>query len=62
VLKAATPVYRLLGAEGLDAETEPPANTLVDSRLGYFVRPGKHSMTPDDWQVFLRYADRRLGR
>src|SRR5256714_1101297 len=42
VLRAADPVYRLLGVEGLAAVSMPPNNQLVNSRLGYFIRPGKH--------------------
>jgi hypothetical protein len=57
VLKAADPVYRLLGVEGLKAKEAPPESKLSDGRLGYFVRPGKHSMTPGDWKVFLDFAD-----
>lgn len=60
VLKAADPVYRFLGVEGLGAETRPPVGQLLDSRLGYFIRPGKHSMTPEDWDAFLNFADRQL--
>lgn len=62
VLKAAEPVYRLLGAEGLAASEMPPLRKLVDSRLGYFIRPGKHSMTTEDWNAFLDFADRNLRR
>jgi hypothetical protein len=62
MLRAATPVYKLLGVEGLGVEKEPEENKLVDSRLGYFIRPGEHSMTPDDWKVFLQFADRWLGK
>jgi hypothetical protein len=29
----------------------------VASRLGYYVREGKHSMTADDWTVFMNFAD-----
>jgi hypothetical protein len=32
----------------------------VKSRLGYFLRDGKHSMSREDWQVFLDYADAHL--
>jgi cephalosporin-C deacetylase-like acetyl esterase len=62
ILKAAEPVYKLLGADGLGAEAMPEPGRLVDSTLGYFIRPGKHSMTRADWKVFLDYADRNLKR
>ncbi|HKB37881.1 MAG TPA: acetylxylan esterase [Gemmataceae bacterium] len=62
VLKAADPVYRLLGAGGLDASKMPPNNKLIDSTLGYYIRPGQHSMTRDDWKVFLDFADKHLGK
>ncbi|MBN2506973.1 MAG: acetylxylan esterase [Verrucomicrobia bacterium] len=62
LLKAADPVYRLLGVEGLAARAMPPEGTLVDSRLGYFIRPGRHSTTREDWKVFLEFADRHLGK
>ncbi len=61
VLKAADPVYRFLGAEGLAATEMPPNRQLVDSPLGYYIREGKHSMTADDWAVFLNFADRQWG-
>ena len=62
VLKAADPVYRLLDAGGLDAKTVPPNGKLVDSRLGYFIRAGKHSMTREDWQAFWDFADKQLPK
>jgi hypothetical protein len=62
ILKAADPVYRLLGAGGLDAKEMPENNKLVDSKLGYYIRPGKHSMTKEDWKVFLDFADKHLGK
>jgi hypothetical protein len=58
VAKAAAPVYRMLGAGGLDAHQMPSAGTLIKSRLGYYLRSGKHSTTPEDWKAFLDYADR----
>ena len=60
VLKAAEPVYKLLNAGGLEASARPELNKLVASSLGYFIRPGKHSMNRQDWQAFLDYADARL--
>src|SRR5262249_47270523 len=60
VLKAADPVYRFLGVDGLAAKEMPPPGQLVNSRLGYYIRAGKHSMTRDDWKVFLEFADKWL--
>lgn len=57
VLKAADPVYRLLGVEGISVQAMPPARQLVGNRLGYYIRDGKHSMTADDWKVFMDFAD-----
>ena len=60
VLQGAAPVYELLKAGGLDATKMPEHGKLVNSKLGYFIRPGKHSMTRDDWMVFLEFADKHL--
>ncbi len=57
VLRAADPVYQLLGVEGLKVKEMPELRHLVDSRLGYYIREGKHSMTADDWRVFMAFAD-----
>ncbi len=62
VLKAAEPVYRLLNAGGLEASQMPETGKLVDSTLGYAIRPGKHSMNGDDWTFFLDYADKQFGK
>jgi len=62
VLQAADPVYRFLGVEGLEAKKMPEVGKLVDSRLGYYIRDGKHSMTKGDWKVFLDFADRNLPK
>jgi hypothetical protein len=57
VLRAADPVYRFLGAPGLAATEMPPQGQLVSSPLGYYIRAGKHSMTANDWTVFMDFAD-----
>jgi hypothetical protein len=62
MLKAADKVYRLVGTDGLAATEMPAVNQVVDSTLGYFIRPGKHSMTKGDWKVFLDYADKHFGK
>jgi hypothetical protein len=53
MLEAADPVYRLLGVDGMESSDMPKVGTLMNSRLGYFIRPGKHSMTPEDWNAFM---------
>jgi len=60
MLQAAGGAYRLTGAEGLAAQTMPGTNQVIDSNLGFFIRPGKHSMTRGDWKVFLDFADKHL--
>jgi hypothetical protein len=62
VLLAADPVYRFLGVQGIAVKKAPPVGQLIDSRLGYFVRAGKHSMTREDWRVFVDYAQRQLKK
>jgi hypothetical protein len=62
VLRAADPVYRFLGVEGLEADRMPEPSKLITSRLGYYIRPGEHSMTRGDWKVFLDFADRHLSK
>ncbi len=62
VLKAAEPVWKLLGAGGLESPEKPAVGKLSAGTLGYFIRPGKHSMTREDWKVFLDYADKHLGK
>jgi len=58
MLRAADPVYKLVAGDGLDATQMPEVSKLLSSRLGYYIRPGKHSMTREDWSVWLDYADR----
>jgi hypothetical protein len=62
VLRAAAPVYQLLGAGDFTA-TELPADGQIagDDALGYYLRPGAHSLLKDDWKVFLDFADRQFG-
>ena len=62
VLRAADPVYRFLGVGGLGAKEMPATGKLLDSTLGYYIRPGVHSMTKGDWKVFLDFADKHLGK
>lgn len=60
VLKAANPAYALYGVDGITAAAPPEGTALLDGRLGYWVRPGQHAMTPADWKTFADYADKWL--
>jgi hypothetical protein len=62
MLKSASVVYRFLGGKGLPAKKMPAAGKLVAGTLGYFIRPGKHSMTALDWSYFLDFADKQWGK
>ena len=57
---AASPVYRLLGTEGLTADAYPAAATPVLSTLGYYMHAGRHGILPQDWPVFLAFLQKHL--
>ena len=56
--KEAGKVYQWLGTEGMRAEAFPNENQLIDSIVGYHVRPGKHGIGIKDWTVFMNFADK----
>ena len=62
VLRAAAPVYRLLGSGDFTAEELPPDGRMIGDGLGHYLRPGGHSLLREDWKVFLDFADQHLGR
>jgi len=62
VLLGAEPVYRLLDAGGLGEREFPQQGRLVGGTLGYFIRAGAHSMTPEDWRIFRQFAERHFTR
>ncbi len=59
-LKGADPVYKMLGTEGLSAEEMPTTNQLIESVLGYHIRPGGHGVGSADWAVFIGFADKHF--
>jgi hypothetical protein len=60
--KAAEPVYRLFGLDGLGVERQPPPDTPVGQAIGYHLRSGTHDVTRWDWDRYLDFADRHFGR
>lgn len=58
----ATPVYRLLGRGGLPSDQMPPIGQVVrGDGLAYHIRPGKHSLTLEDWRTYLETASVVFG-
>lgn len=60
VLKAAAPAYALYGKRGIDADAKAEMGKVIGHELGYFLRPGKHSMSRLDWQAYLDFADKHF--
>jgi len=58
----ADPAYRLLGTDGLAATEWPHAQKLIDSRIGYYLRPGEHGVTLEDWKSYVAFATRQLAQ
>ena len=58
--KSASRIYRLLGTDGLPAETWPAVDHPVAGRIGYHVRSGAHDVTEFDWTQYLNFLDRWL--
>ncbi len=60
--KAASPVYRLLGMEGLPSDTMPENNIPLHGTIGYHIRSGKHDLTEYDWSRYLDFADHHFNK
>jgi hypothetical protein len=51
----ASPVYRLLGLEGLETPDMPGLEQPVMKRIGYHMRGGVHDVTDYDWERFMEF-------
>ena len=60
--RAAEPVYRLLGRDGLASRRCPSPDRPVGETIGYHLRTGTHALTAYDWEQYLDFADRHLGK
>ncbi len=57
-LVAATPVYQMLGKQGIQNNQMPSLGVpRVEGQIGYHIRAGAHGLTGYDWQKFLDFCD-----
>lgn len=57
---AATPVFRLLGKEGIDSAELPAAGKPILNTMGYYMHAGGHGSVPSDWDHFFKYMETYL--
>jgi len=57
----ASPVYELLGKQGLGTDQMPGIHQPIMHTVGYHVRAGKHDITDYDWEQYLEFAGMHWG-
>ena len=57
---AASPVYELLGGEGVEDVSWPPAQPVL-GELGLYVHDGGHELPPDSWPVVPAFLQQHLA-
>jgi hypothetical protein len=58
--RAADPVYRLLGKQGLETDQMPPAGTPILHTIGYYMHAGGHGTVPSDWDQYMAFLKMHL--
>ena len=56
-----SPVYELLGKQGLGTDRMPPIHEPIMHTVAYHIRAGKHAITEYDWEQYLKFADAQWG-
>ena len=57
----ASPVWSLWNRRGLSSAVPPASGKSADAEvIHYHLRPGKHDITPYDWERYMDFADRVL--
>jgi hypothetical protein len=54
---SASPVYELLGKQGIGTATMPAVHQPIMHTVAYHIRAGGHGITAYDWEQYLRFAD-----
>ena len=57
---AATPVYKLLGKDGIDTPQMPAAEQPILHTLGYLMHAGGHGSMSSDWAHFYKFLETHL--
>jgi hypothetical protein len=52
----ASPVYQLLGKQGLGTDQMPQVHQPIMKTVGYHIRAGKHDINSYDWEQYLKFA------
>jgi len=58
----ASPVYRLLGTDGIPVDAIPQVEKPITGTIGHHIRTGKHDVTLYDWQRYMDFADKHFKR
>ena len=58
--RAATPVYELLGKDGIKTDEMPEAGVLLSGTLSYYMHSVGHGTLPGDWPIFLDFLKEHL--